>query len=58
MFVITRLYNDGSSDSHFEEVSIPLKAAGSIERLSAVITGNLHLVNGNPSLSGCPENNQ
>jgi hypothetical protein len=34
MFPITRIYSDHNGDSHFAEISIPLKEAGSIGRLS------------------------
>lgn len=34
MFEITKIYNDSHGDSHFEDVSIPLKEAGAIGYLS------------------------
>jgi len=37
MFQITRVYSDSNGDSHFEDIEIPLKEAGSIGRLSNVI---------------------
>jgi len=36
MFSITRVYSDDNGDSHFEDISIALKDAGSIGKLSAV----------------------
>ncbi len=36
MFPVTRLYSDSNGDSHFEDVEIPLKEAGSVGRLSEV----------------------
>src|SRR5947209_6342535 len=35
MFTLTRIYSDSNGDSHFEDVEIPLKEAGSIGWLSA-----------------------
>lgn len=34
MFHLVRVYNDANGDSHFEDVSIPLKEAGEIGLLS------------------------
>jgi quercetin dioxygenase-like cupin family protein len=34
MFQITRIYSDSQGDSHFEDVHIPLKEAGTIGHLS------------------------
>ena len=34
MFDITRVYNDANGDSYFEDITIPLKASGSIGFLS------------------------
>jgi hypothetical protein len=36
MFQITRVYSDNNGDSHFEDISIPLKEAGSVGKLSDV----------------------
>src|SRR3954464_12950628 len=40
MFHITRVYSDSNGDSHFEDIEIPLKEAGSIGRLSEVLPAN------------------
>ena len=40
MFPVTRLYSDGNGDSHFEDVEIQLKEAGSVGRLSEVLPAN------------------
>src|SRR3712207_9390388 len=37
MFSITRVYSDNNGDSHFEDLKIALKEAGSIGRLSDVL---------------------
>ena len=37
MFPITRVYSDSNGDSRFEDISIPLKDAGEIGKLSASI---------------------
>lgn len=34
MFTVTRIYSDTRGDSHFEDVTIPLKDAGMVGRLS------------------------
>ena len=38
MFQITRVYSDSNGDSHFEDIEIPLKEAGSVGRLSNMIS--------------------
>jgi len=40
MFSITRVYSDDNGDSHFEDIAIALKDAGSIGKLSAVFPAN------------------
>jgi hypothetical protein len=37
MFPVTRVYSDSNGDSHFEDIEIELKEAGSIGRLSAIL---------------------
>ncbi|MEX0720128.1 MAG: hypothetical protein WD059_05635 [Balneolaceae bacterium] len=37
MFTITRLYNDNNGESHFEDITVPLKDAGKIGALSEII---------------------
>jgi quercetin dioxygenase-like cupin family protein len=37
MFHITKVYSDSEGDSHFEDLEVPLKEAGSIGRLSDVL---------------------
>ena len=37
MFSVTRIYSDNNGDSHFEDVEIELKEAGSVGKLSDVI---------------------
>ncbi|HEY1113563.1 MAG TPA: hypothetical protein VGE66_08370 [Chitinophagaceae bacterium] len=37
MLPIIRVYSDARGDSHFEEVAVPLKEAGTIGRLSAPV---------------------
>ena len=37
MFPVTRIYSDGSGESHFEDIKIPLKDAGDIGSLSAAL---------------------
>ena len=37
MFSLTRIYSDSNGDSHFEDVEIELKEAGSVGKLSDVI---------------------
>lgn len=37
MFSVTRVYSDSNGDSHFEDMPIELKDAGSIGRLSDVL---------------------
>lgn len=36
-FTITRIYNDASGDSHFDEVAVPLHDGGPIGALSALV---------------------
>ena len=38
MFNVTRIYSDGEGDSHFEDITIPLRDAGSIGKLSTGIS--------------------
>ena len=38
MFQITRVYSDSNGNSHFEDIEIPLKEAGSVGRLSNMIS--------------------
>jgi hypothetical protein len=40
MFQVTRIYSDSNGDSHFENIEIPLKEAGSIGRLSEILPAN------------------
>jgi quercetin dioxygenase-like cupin family protein len=40
MFQVTRVYSDNNGDSHFEDIEIPLKEAGSVGRLSDVLPAN------------------
>ena len=40
MFQVTRVYSDSNGDSHFEDIEIPLKEAGSVGRLSEVLPAN------------------
>jgi hypothetical protein len=40
MFSITRIYSDDNGDSHFEDIAIALKDAGSIGKLSDVLPAN------------------
>ena len=40
MFQVTRVYSDSNGDSHFEDIEIPLKEAGSIGSLSEVLPAN------------------
>ncbi len=37
MFHVTRVYSDSNGDSHFEDIQIPLKEAGSVGGLSEVL---------------------
>src|SRR5437867_3658116 len=37
MFQVTRVYSDSNGDSHFEDIEIQLKEAGSVGRLSDVL---------------------
>lgn len=37
MFKIVRIYSDSNGDSHFEELSVPLKGDGMVGRLSETI---------------------
>ena len=37
MFQVTRVYSDNKGDSHFENIEIPLKEAGNIGKLSAIL---------------------
>ena len=37
MFLITRIFSDSHGDSHFEDVAIELKEAGSVGKLSDVL---------------------
>jgi hypothetical protein len=37
MFSVTKIYSDNNGDSHFEDVEIELKEAGSVGKLSDVI---------------------
>ena len=38
MFSITKIYSDANGNSHFENVEIPLKEAGSIGKLSDAVS--------------------
>lgn len=40
MFQVTRVYSDSNGESHFEDIEIPLKEAGSVGRLSEVLPAN------------------
>jgi hypothetical protein len=40
MFPVTRIFSDSSGESHFEDISIPLKNAGGIGSLSDVLQAN------------------
>ena len=40
MFQVTKVYSDSNGDSHFEDIEIPLKEAGSIGSLSEVLPAN------------------
>ncbi|RYZ47048.1 MAG: hypothetical protein EOO14_23965 [Chitinophagaceae bacterium] len=40
MFPVTKVYSDENGDSQFEDILIPLKDAGEIGKLSAVLPAN------------------
>lgn len=46
MFPITRVYSESNGESHFEDIEIPLKEAGSVGKLSEVLSSEWCCVSG------------
>lgn len=45
-FPITRVYSESNGESHFEDIEIPLKEAGSVGKLSEVLSSEWCCVSG------------